>query len=167
MKRFFKYIIIAFVALSTLGLESCSIQRKASQPKEKLQILSLDKVKGNLKEGIKATITVENNTAFNLQVTEATAFLMYNGKKIGRVALNGTVALPRRATTQVVAPLRITLSGPLASISAINNFRKGNFTGFTIDVNATVATRCKKRTIERKGLTFDELAQQFNIKLKK
>ena len=88
MKRFFKYIIIAFVALSTLGLESCSIQRKASQPKEKLQILSLDKVKGNLKEGIKATITVENNTAFNLQVTEATAFLMYNGKKIGRVAIN-------------------------------------------------------------------------------
>ena len=167
MKRFFKYIIIAFVALSTLGLESCSIQRKASQPKEKLQILSLDKVKGNLKEGIKATITVENNTAFNLQVTEATAFLMYNGKKIGRVALNGAVALPRRSTTQVVVPLRITLSGPLASISAINNFRKGNFTGFTIDVNATVATRCKKRTIERKGLTFDELAQQFNIKLKK
>lgn len=167
MKRFFKYIIIVLVALSTLGLESCSIQRKVSQPKEKLQILSLDKVKGNLKEGIKATITVENNTAFNLQVTEATAFLMYNGKKIGRVALNGAVALPRRATTQVVAPLRITLSGPLASISAINNFRKGNFTGFTIDISATIATRCKKRTFEKKGITFDELAQQFNIKLKK
>lgn len=167
MKRFFNYIIIAIVALSTLGLGSCTIQRKASQPKEKLQIVSLDKVKGNLKEGIKATITVENNTAFNLQVSEASAFVMYNGKKIGRIALNGAVALPRRSTTQVVVPLRITLSGPLASISAINNFRKGNFTGFTVDVNATIATRCKKRTFEKKGITFDELAQQFNIKLKK
>ena len=167
MKRFFNYIIIAIVAFSTLGLGSCTIQHKASQPKDKLQIVSLDKVKGNLKEGIKATITVENNTAFNLQVSDASAFVMYNGKKIGRIALNGVVALPRRSKSQVEVPLRATLSGPLATVSAINNFRKGNFTGFTVDVSATIATRCKKRTFEKKGISFDELAQQFNIKLKK
>lgn len=168
MKNFIKHIIIVLVAFSALGLGSCAHQHKVAKPKkEKIEFVSIDKVGGSIKEGVKITATITNNMGLKLRVIAAEAYLLHKGKKIGRIALNKEVELPRRATTQVVIPLKATLSGPLATISAINNLRKGDFSGLTVDVSATISTRLGSRTFEKKSISFEDFSSKINLKLKK
>ena len=167
MKRIVNLLVIALIAISSLGVSGCSQQRKLSKRNaEKVEFVSLDKVRGNIKEGLKFTVTAKNNTCHNLRVTEAEAYLLFNGRKIGKIALNNEVRLPRRSTSQVEIPLRATLSSPLATVSAIGNLRNGDFTGFSANVSVTVAAGAVRRTFAKENVTFEELSKLFKLKKK-
>ena len=103
MKRFVKYTLLALIVVATLGLSGCANQGQPRQRKEKFQVVSLDKVNGSIGEGWKITLTVANNTASNMRITNAAAYIRHNNRKIGRVVLDGEVLLPRRRCSQAVA----------------------------------------------------------------
>jgi hypothetical protein len=163
-----KHTLIALILAISLALCGCSkpagVER---QRRQKFQIVSLDKVNGSLGEGWRITVTAANNTASNIHITAASAFVYHNGRKIGRLALNGDIFLPRRRCSQVEIPLRITLANPLTALSTINKIRKGDFSGITIDYSVTIATLTSHRILEDKGVSLEELARQFNLGLKK
>lgn len=165
MKRFVKHIFLAL--LVALCVTSCKEGKQHRQRKEKFQIVSLDKVSGSLSEGWRLKLTVANNTASNVRITSANAFVSHNGRKIGRVTLDGEVLLPRRRCSQVEVPLRLTLANPIAALGIFNKVRKGDFSGITVDYSATIAALASHRTIEQKGVSLEQLAQQFNFGLKK
>ena len=73
MKRFVKYTLLALIVVATLGLSGCANQGQPRQRKEKFQVVSLDKVNGSIGEGWKITLTVANNTASNMRITNAAA----------------------------------------------------------------------------------------------
>ena len=108
MTKFIKYIFIALVALVTLGLGGCKEkEREQKERPDKLEVVSLDKVSGSITEGLRVTLTVKNNSGFNVRITSAEAFLQHKDRKIGRLAMAGEVELPRRSTTQVEVPIRV------------------------------------------------------------
>lgn len=168
MKQAMKHTLIALIIAVSLALCSCSKQIDAPrQRRQKFQIISLDKVSGSLGEGWRITITAANNTASNVRITAANAFLYHNGRKIGRLALNGELFLPRRRCSQVEIPLRITLSNPISALSVFNKIRKGDFSGITVDYSVTVAALTSNRIFESKAVSLEQLAKQFNLGLKK
>jgi hypothetical protein len=179
MKRFFNYIIIAIVAISTLSLGGCATQNKLDkgvkqekcvkqkkqkkQKKEKIKFISLDKVKGNFKEGIRLIVTVENNTIFNLRVTSAEAHILHKGRKFGRITVNSEIKLPRRSRTQVEIPLRETIANNVATLSALNNLRKGVFSGWTLAAKIDVATGISKHSFEENNISLEDLIKQIDL----
>lgn len=166
MRRFAKYIFLA-VIVAMLGVSSCTKQGEQRQRRQKFQVVSLDKISGSISDGWELTLTIANNSASNLHITDATAFIRHNGRKIGRLTLDGEVVLPRRRCSQVVVPLRITLSNPVAALALLNKLRKGDFSGVMVDYSVTIATLVSHRVFEQKDVSLEHLAKQFNLGLKK
>lgn len=167
MKRLIKYTLFALIAVATLGLSGCKNQGQPRQRKEKFQVVSLDKVSGSIGEGWNITLTIANNTASNMRITAASAFVRHNGRKIGRIALDGEVVLPRRRCSQVEVPLRLTLANPIGALALLNKLRKGDFSGVAIDYSITVSALASHRIFEQENVSLEQLAQQFNFGLKK
>jgi hypothetical protein len=166
MKTIFKNIIVALLIVATLELSGCSKQAERRQ-RQKFQVVSLDGVTGSISDGWRISLTVANNTASNLHITAGSAFIHQGGRKIARVVLDGEVLLPRRRCSQVVVPLRLTLSNPIAALSLLNRVRKGDFSNITVDYSISVAAFTSHRTFEQDGVSLEELAKQFNLGLKK
>ncbi|MBE6194153.1 MAG: hypothetical protein E7140_00295 [Rikenellaceae bacterium] len=168
MKRFIKNTLIALVAVVVaVGFTGCSKQGQPRQRRQKFQVVSLDKVSGSMGEQWRVTLTVANNTASNMRITAASAFVRHNGRKIGRLVLDGEVVLPRRRCSQVEVPLRLTLSNPIGALALMNRLRKGDFSGVTVDYSVSVAALMSHRIFEQEGVALDQLARQFNLGLKK
>ena len=130
-------------------------------------MVSVDNLSGSISEGWRITLTIANNTASNLRITNASAFVRHNGRRIGRITLNGEILIPRRRCSQVVVPLRVTLANPIAALGVFNKVRKGDFSGVTVDYNVSVAALTSHRIFEQEGVSLEKLAQQFNFGLKK
>ena len=168
MKIFTKNRLITFIAVFALLLGGCAKQGETAKPRrQKFQVVSLDKVNGSINEGWRITLTVANNTASNMRITSASAFIRHNGRKIGRLALDGEVLLPRRRCSQVEVPLRVTLANPIAAFGLLNKVRKGDFSGVTVDYSISVSALTSHRTFEQEGVSLEKLAHQFNFGLKK
>ena len=168
MKRVLRNIALCLVVVASLALSSCTKQNdQPRQRKNKFQVVSLDKVSGSISEGWRITITVANNTASNMRITDASAFVRQGGRKIARLTLDGDILLPRRRCSQVDIPLRITLSNPIAAFSAFNKVRKGDFSGIAVDYSVTVSALASHRTIEGENVSLEQLAKQFNLGLKR
>ena len=167
MKKISKYTLLTLVVVASLLFGSCAKQGEPRQRKEKFQVVSLDKVNGSIGEGWTITLTVANNTASNLRITDASAYIRHNGRKIGRVVLDGEVLLPRRRCSQVEVPLRITLSNPIAAFSLLNKVRKGDYSGVAVDYSVAVKALASHRTFEQENVPLEQLAKQFNFGLKK
>ena len=163
-----KYSLIAIVAAVALLLGGCAKQGETARPRrQKFQVVSIDKVNGSIREGWRLTLTVANNTASNMRITSASAFVRHKGRKIGRLALDGEVFLPRRRCSQVEIPIRVTLSNPLAAIGIFNKVRKGDFSDISVDYSVTIASLTSHRIFEQENASLEKLAQQFNFGLKK
>lgn len=168
MKRVLRHIIFALIIIASLGLASCSKEgRQPRQHKQKFQVVSLDNVRGSIGEPWHLTLTVANNTASNVRITSATAFVNHNGRKLARVTLDEEILLPRRRCSQVDVPLRLTLSNPIAALALLNKVRKGDYTGITVDYSVSVSALASHRIFEEQGVTLEQLAKQFNLGLKK
>lgn len=164
-KIFVKYTFLLFAVIALLGLSSCE---KKERP-DKLEVVSVERVSSSPDKGSWiVTMTVNNNTLHNVRFKSAIIYLLQNGKKICRLALANEIELPRRSTTQVDVPVRVTLANPLAAVSAVNKVIKGNYEGLTIDYNATLSTRTiKKLDVSDKGVELKELVGSFNSEFKK
>lgn len=166
MSKFLKNTLIALVIVASFLLSSCARQGEPRQRRQKFQVVSLDKVSGSISDGWKLTLTIANNTASNMHITDATAYIRHNGKKIGRLTLDGEVLLPRRRCSQVEVPLRITLANPMMAFSLLNKVRKGDLSGISVDYSVAVTALASHRTFERNNVSLEQLARQFNLGLK-
>ena len=176
MRKSIKYIVIAIIAFSTLSLGSCATQNRVNkgakqekcvkqkrEKKQKLEFVSLDKIKGNFKDGITLVVTVDNNTCFNLRLLSAEAHVLHKGRKFARVSVENEVKIPRRSRSQVEVTLRATVANNLSTLSALNNILKGTFSGWTIDLNFLVATGISKHHFEEKGISLENLIKQLDL----
>lgn len=168
MKKTLRHVFFALAILASLGLAGCSKHgNQPRQQKQKFQVVSLDNVRGSIGEPWNITLTIANNTASNVRITSASAYINHNGRKFARVILDKEVLLPRRRCSQVEVPLRITLSNPIAALGLLNKVRKGDYSGVTVDYSVSVSALASHRIFEEQGVTLEQLARQFNLGLKK
>ena len=168
MKRAFRDILKLLIIIFVFGLVGCSKPgANQTRHKHKFQVVSVDKVSGSIGDKWAITLTVANNTASNMRITSASAYVKHNGRKVGRLVLDGEVVLPRRRCSQVEVPLRLTVSNPIVAFSLLNKLRKGDFSGVTVEYNIALTAFASHRLCEQEGVSLEQLAQQFNLGLKK
>ena len=163
MKRLIRYISLATMLLAlSIGMTSCNQHRA---PRPKFQVISLDKVSGTINDGWKLTLTIANNTATKVTITNADATIYYKGRKVGILTLNGEVVLPRRQCSKVEVPLRAKFS--YAALPLLGKVRSGDLTDITVDYSFAISAIARHRTFEQQGVSLEALAKQFNLGLKK
>ena len=168
MKRAFRDILKLLIIIFVFGLVGCSKPgANQTRHKHKFQVVSVDKVSGSIGDKWAITLTVANNTASNMRITSSSAYVKHNGRKVGRLVLDGEVVLPRRRCSQVEVPLRLTVSNPIVAFSLLNKLRKGDFSGVTVEYNIALTAFASHRLCEQEGVSLEQLAQQFNLGLKK
>lgn len=164
MRRILRYALGIFaVGLLLCGATSCS---QKHTPKPKFQVIAIENIKGSLGKTWSLTLTVANNTARNIHLTNGSADIAYNGRKVARIALDGEVIVPRRQCSKVEVPLRITLANPLSALSVLNKIRKGDYKGITADYSISIGTLTSRRTLAQSGVTIEAIVERFNYKLK-
>ena len=167
MRRFIRNIIVSLVLVATLSLGGCAKQGEPRSRRPKFQVVSIDKVTGSIGKSWTVTLTVANNTASNMRISSGSAYIRQDGRKVARVALDGEVFLPRRRCSTIDVPLGVTLSNPIAALTLMNRVRKGDLSGITVDYNVMISALASHRIFEQENVSFEELAQQFNLGLKK
>lgn len=166
MNRVVRHILLTLIALATLGLYGCANEQGEKREKrerpDKLEVVSLDKVKGNINDGLKVTLTVKNNTGYNVRLSEVDAFLQYKDRKIGRLAVEGDVVLPRRVASQVEVPIRVTVPSLFTALAALKRINQKLYDGFVISYNATVKAGGLKFKMKNETASLEEFVKDFN-----
>jgi hypothetical protein len=93
--------------------------------------------------------------------------LKNGGNKCANVTLISEVELPRRATTQVVVPLKVTIAKSLAAFSVLGKINRGDYSGLTVDYSLTSVVMGSKYKLEGKDEPLEQMAQRFNFGTKK
>ena len=164
MRRILRYTLgIIAIGLLLCGATSCTHKRT---PKPKFQVIAIENIKGSLGKKWSITLTIANNTARDLHLTDGSADIAYNGRKVARIALDDEVVVARRQCSKVEVPLRITLANPLSALSVLNKIRKGDYKGITADYSISIGTLTSHRTLAQSGVTIEAIVERFNYKLK-
>ena len=163
MRSIARYILIVLLATATLGLGGCN--KKEKPPK--LDVVSIDKISGEMLGDCFLTVTLANNTGFKVTIISGELCAKYNGNKIAQIATRGGFILPPRKHTQVTVPLRVTLAKSLNALRAVNSIRQGDLKTITIDYSVSAKVLSTKFTLEEKDLTLEQLNKDLNLGLKK
>lgn len=167
MKSIVRDIILVLVLVATLSFGGCAKKGEPRQRREKLQVVSVEKVTGSIGKSWCITLTVANNMGVNLRIASGDAYICQDGRKVAYVALDGEVVLPRRRTATIDVPLKVTLSNPMVALALMSKVRKGDYSGITVDYNVMVSALASHRIFEQKNVSVEEVAKQFNLGLKK
>lgn len=139
--------LIAAVAV-LLTLCGCNKENMRQRITEKLRVESLEKVSGNLADGWVITLRVKNMTRYTPVLTDGTAEVRLNDRKVARVRLLDKVAIPKRSESIAIdVPVSVSLSNPLQAYALWNAVRKGNYDGIDISLALQIRVMSANRTV--------------------
>lgn len=157
MKRI---LIIAIAAVSILA--GCSENKKTVLIKgyDVQEITGVEFSKNSLGAGLLLNLDVENQTRYNLLLESGQAVLYNNeGNKFGEISITDPVLLPKESAGKIEIPLKATFLNPMAIFTS-GFLKSGNFDtkGITTDIDITVKSGAISRTISKKNIPLDQLA---------
>lgn len=164
MKHSLSLHLIAAIAV-LLTLCGCNKENMRQRITEKLRIESLEKVSGNLADGWIITLRVKNMTNYTPVLTDGTAEVRLNDRKVARVRLSDKVAIPKRSENVAIeVPVGITLSNPLQAYALWNAVRKGNYNGIDVSIDAHVKVAGATRPIVADRVPLETLMRKLGYK---
>jgi hypothetical protein len=113
--------------------------------------------------GMNLWVEVANSSCWRMVVAEAEVDIFVGGTKRLTIALRDRVVVPRRATSEVLVPLRITSHSMFSLVSIIGRIAMGNREDITIDYSVRAGTPLFKRTLSQRGVPLDVLLQQLSL----
>lgn len=164
MKQIFSLRLIAALAvLLTLG--GCNKEKMRQRITEKLRVESLEKVSGNLADGWTVTLRVKNMTGYTPVLTDGTAEIYLNDRKVARARLNGEVAIPKRSESVAVdIPVGVTISNPLQAYALWSAVRKGNYNGIAVSLDGHVKVAGMTKPIVADRVLLETLMRKLGYK---
>ena len=164
MKHSLSLRLIAVIAV-LLTLCGCNKENMRQRITEKLRVESLEKVSGNLADGWIITLRVKNMTNYTPVLTDGTAEVRLNDRKVARVRLSDKVAIPKRSENVAIeVPVGITLSNPLQAYALWNAVRKGNYNGIDVSIDAHVKVAGATRPIVADRVPLETLMRKLGYK---
>lgn len=156
--------LIAAIAV-LLTLCGCNKETMRQRITEKLRVESLEKVSGNLADGWIVTLRVKNTTRYTPVLTDGTAEIRLNDRKVARVRLKDEVAIPKRSETAAVdVPVDVTIANPLQAYALWNAVRKGNCDGIDISIDAHVRVAGRTRPVVADRIPLETLMRKLGYK---
>lgn len=113
--------------------------------------------------GMNLWVEVSNRSCWRMVVAEAEVDIYVDGTKRLTVSLRDRVVVPRRRTSEVVVPLRITSHSMFSIVGVIGRIVRGKSEDITIDYSVRAGTPLFKRTIAQSGVPIDVLLEQLSM----
>lgn len=148
--------VVCFVLLATIPAWACG-------GKERVTFEGFSRVTHLSTSGMNLWVEVANSSCWRMVVAEAEVDIFVEGTKRLTIALRDRVVAPRKATSEVLVPLRITSHSMFSLVSIIGRIAMGNREDITIDYSVRAGTPLFKRTLSQRGVPLDVLLQQLSL----
>lgn len=149
-------VVVSFVLLATIPARACG-------GRERVTFEGFSRVTHLSTSGMNLWVEVANSSCWRMVVAEAEVDIFVGGTKRLTIALRDRVVAPRKATSEVLVPLRITSHSMFSLVSIIGRIAMGNREDITIDYSVRAGTPLFKRTLSQRGVPLDVLLQQLSL----
>lgn len=113
--------------------------------------------------GMNLWVEVTNRSCWRMVVAEAEVDIYVDGTKRLTISLRDRVVVPRKRTTEVLVPLRVTSHSMFSIVGIIGRIATGNRDDITIDYRVRAGTPLFKRTIAQQGIPIEVLLEQLSL----
>lgn len=148
--------VVCFVLLATIPARACGGRGRVT-------FEGFSRVTHLSTSGMNLWVEVANSSCWRMVVAEAEVDIFVGGTKRLTIALRDRVVAPRKATSEVLVPLRITSHSMFSLVSIIGRIAMGNREDITIDYSVRAGTPLFKRTLSQRGVPLDVLLQQLSL----
>lgn len=149
-------VALCFVLLAVVRAEACEI-------KERIVFEGFERVTHLSTSGMNLWVEVTNRSCWRMVVAEAQAEVLIDGKKRLTISLRDRVVVPRKSTSKVVIPLRITSHSMFSMLSLVGRIAKGQREDVTINYSVRAGIPIFKRTIKEESVPLDVLLKQMAL----
>lgn len=150
--------VIVVVILSVTRVEACG-KRVA----ERVTFEGFERVTHLSTSGMNLWVEVSNRSCWRMVVAEAEVDIFVGGSKRLTITLRDKVVAPRKATSDVLVPLRITSHSMFSIVGIIGRIATGHREDITIDYTVRAGTPLFKRTLTQKGVPVEVLLEQLSL----
>lgn len=185
MKRTILHILLVVAFVATLS--GCAKRRNRQEPipevpqqsvpqqrpaitpppsaaTSKVAILSFDGITGSLSDGLRVLLTVRNDSAAKITLSQARLVAHATSSEIATATLIEPVELARHTTAQVSLPMRLTLHNPLYAAILLGSIRGGATPDISVSLEAEVSALGAKRKIAIDRMPLADILKKLNIR---
>ena len=113
--------------------------------------------------GMNLWVEVENSSCWRIVVAEAEADIYVGDAKRLTISLRDRVVVPRRSSSEVLVPIRITSHSMFSIVGIIGRIATGNREDITINYRVRVGTPLFKRRLEGEAVPVEVLLRQLSL----
>lgn len=150
-------VAVCFVLLSLVRVEACG------GASERLTFEGFKRVTHLSTSGMNLWVEATNHSCWRMVVTEAEVDIYVEGSKRLTISLRDRVVVPRKATSEVLVPLRFTSHSMFSIVGIIGRIAMGNRDDITINYRLRGGTPLFKRTFAAENVPVDELLKQLDF----
>lgn len=149
-------IALCFVLLSVAQVEACDATKRVT-------FEGFRRVTHLSTSGMNLWVEVANRSCWRMVIAEAEVDIFVEGTKRLTISLRDRVVAPRRSTSEVLIPIRITSHSMFSIVGIIGRIATGNREDITVDYRVRAGTPLFKRTISNRGVSVDMLLRELSL----
>lgn len=147
---------IAIVIVMVMVATSCTYTQLSKASRD-MQIVDITKVEIKGMSGLMVEVILRNDSKYMVTMEEATLALSLDGKAAANVSLVKSVESPAMSRERIKLLWRIESVKSAAIFSLGSKLSQRDLSGISIDINASLSTGGKPRTISRKNVDIEKL----------
>ena len=156
-----KRLRVAVVALCFMLLALARVE--AREARERITFGGFERVTHLSTSGMNLWVEATNNSCWRMVVADAEVDIYVEGKKRITISLRDRVVVPRKSTSKVLVPLRITSHSMFSIVGIVGRIAIGNREDITVDYSVRAGSPLFKRTIAAEGVPIDVLLEQLSM----
>lgn len=148
--------IACFVLLSTSRVEACGAT-------ERVTFGGFERITHLSTSGMNLWVEVANRSCWRMVVAEAEVDVFVDGAKRLTISLRDRVVVPRKRTSEVLVPIRITSHSLFSIVGIVGRIATGNRDDITINYRLRAGTPLFKRTFVEERVPIDLLLERLSL----
>lgn len=149
-------VALCFMLLALARVEAC-------EARERITFGGFERVTHLSTSGMNLWVEATNNSCWRMVVADAEVDIYVEGKKRITISLRDRVVVPRKSTSKVLVPLRITSHSMFSIVGIVGRIAIGNREDITVDYSVRAGSPLFKRTIAAEGVPIDVLLEQLSM----
>lgn len=113
--------------------------------------------------GMNLWVKATNHSCWRMVLAEAEADIYVEGEKRLTISLRDKVVVPRKATSDVLVPIRITSYSLFSIVGIIGRIATGNRDAITVSYRLRAGTPLYKRTFAEEGVPIEVILEGLDL----
>lgn len=151
-------LIVGFAILSLVRADACT-----TNIEERITFEGFKRVTHLSTSGMNLWVSVRNDSCWRMILAEVEVDIYVEGEKRLTLSLRDRVVVPRKATSDVLIPIRITSHSMFSIVGIVGRIASGNMSTITVSYRLRAGTPLFKRTLEAEHEPMEVLIDQLDL----